>query len=119
MENLGLYFLQSLTSLIPQLIVFSACIYYISKKKTIAGIFLIIGSVFGLLSSIFYGMLMPYMIAGNRLQIEFYDSSMMLVIRAIGFLMSMLFSIGLFLLIHNIVKKRTPNTIGLIDEGFN
>ena len=65
MKEIGFSILRSLTFIIPQLIILSACIYYLIKKTTLDGILLILGSLVGLAVTIFQIIVLPYLYQKN------------------------------------------------------
>lgn len=91
-------------SMLPQLLIVIACIYYISKKTTVDAILLTIGSFISLLLHGFNALLMPMLWTYDSGSFE----TRMLIIRVssiMGFVAWALFGVGLLLLIIKQVKQ--------------
>ena len=109
MKEIGFSILRSLTFIIPQLIILSACIYYLIKKTTLDGILLILGSLVGLAVTIFRIIVLPYLYQKNIVDPITGGINLMTFIGAISFIGSLAFSTGLFILIYNSVRTRKMN----------
>jgi len=90
----------SFISIVPQIIGFIACCYYISKQVKADSILLIIGSGISLLLTIFYHFVMPYFTQDNGLSMVDV-TSYYTIAGVIGFFAGICFSVGLFMLINN------------------
>lgn len=97
-------FAKGLLFLIPELAVLVACIYYMSKSSSTDSVLLSIGAFIGICVMIFYRFIFPIMQRGG----DGFSDSMILfnVISFIAFIGSVLFAIGLFMLIVKHVKKK-------------
>ena len=91
---------------IPQLIILAACIYYLTKKVTIDGILLILGSVIGLLSTVFNVFIIPRLIQNNLIDTINGRISIMTLAGIISSLAYLAYSIGFFILIYNTVQEK-------------
>lgn len=102
--------LYSLVSIISPLIVFIACIYYISKQVKADSILLLIGSGMSLLLTGFYTFIMPYFMQSRGLSIT-ETTSYYTIAGIISFFSGICFAVGLFILINNTVNanKSFPN----------
>ena len=109
MREIGFSILRSLTFIIPQLIILSACVYYLIKKTTVDGILLILGSLVGLAGTIFHVIVFPYLLQKNIIDPITGDIKMMTFIGSISFIGSLAFSTGLFILIYNTARERKVN----------
>ena len=97
-------FAKGLLFLIPELAVLVACIYYMSKSSSTDSVLLSIGAFIGICVMIFYRFIFPFM---QRSGDGFSDSMVLFnVISFIAFIGSVLFAIGLFMLIVKHVKKK-------------
>ncbi len=108
--------LLSLVSIISPCIVFGTCCYFLIKKPAVEAILMTIGSGVGLLITLFYSVVMPFLLRDRHLaytEISQYYT----VIGIISFITSLCFAAGLLILVYNTVKKNTvtqnqfPNSI--------
>ncbi len=96
--------LLSLVSIIAPCIVFGTCCYFLSKKTAVEATLMTIGSGIGLLVTLFYSVLMPWLISGQHLaytEVTQYYS----IIVIISFIASLCFAAGFLILVINTVKK--------------
>lgn len=106
MNDTGTYILYSLTFLIPQLIILSACFYYLIKKITAVGLLLFMGTMIGLLLTIFNIIVLPYLYKEQILDQSTHIILSMSILGPLSFLASLSFSTGFFLLIYNVIKNK-------------
>ncbi|MDP2387830.1 MAG: hypothetical protein Q8M29_15765 [Bacteroidota bacterium] len=106
METTSIFeFAKSLLFMIPELAILVACIYYMSKSTSVDSVLMAIGSFIGICVMVFYRFIFPMMqYSGNG----GVSSSMVLfnVVSFIAFIGSVLFAIGLFMLVVKYVKKK-------------
>jgi uncharacterized membrane protein YgdD (TMEM256/DUF423 family) len=100
--------LLSLVSIISHVIIFGTCGYFLSKKSVVEAILMTIGSGIGLLTALFYSVLMPFLLNDRHLAYT-EVSQYYTVIGIISFIGSLCFAGGLLILIINTVKKNTTN----------
>jgi len=96
--------LVNLISIISPVIIFAACCYFLSKKSAVEAILMTIGSGIGLLTALFYSVLMPFLISDRHFaytQVSKYYT----LIGIVSFIASLCFAGGLLILIINTVKK--------------
>ncbi|WP_029275510.1 hypothetical protein [Pedobacter borealis] len=98
--------LLSLVSIIPPVIIFGTCCYFLSKKSAVEAILMTIGSGIGLLTSLFYSVLMPFLL-GDRHLAYIGVSKYYTLIGIISFIASLCFAAGFLILIINTIKKNT------------
>ncbi|MDQ0968288.1 flagellar biosynthesis component FlhA [Flavobacterium sp. W4I14] len=100
--------LVNLISIISPVIIFGTCCYFLTKKAAVEAVLMTIGSGIGLLTSLFYSVLMPFLI--NDRHFAYTEvSKYYTVIGIISFIASLCFAGGLLILIINTVKKNTTN----------
>lgn len=100
MEGSFMTTLFGLVSIIPPLIGFIVCCYYISKQVKADSILLIIGSGSSLLLTLFYQFMMPFFMQSRGLSIT-ETSSYYTIAGVISFFAGICFAVGLFMLINN------------------
>ena len=100
-------FAKGLLFLIPEIAVLIACIYYMSKGASVDSVFMSIGSFIGICVAIFYRFIIPMMQYSSGTG---FSGNMVLfnVMSFVSFIGSVLFAIGLFMLIVKHVKKKDP-----------
>ena len=107
MKDTGISILSLMTMIIPQLIIFSACIYYVVKKITPEGILLCIGALTGLFGIIFHFTFIPYLLHRQIIIKSITDEiRIRSLIRPVSLIGSLTFAVGFFILIHNIIKYK-------------
>lgn len=106
MNVVGFSILKYLTIFIPQLIILSACIYYLVKKFSIEGLLLTIGAIVGLLFTIFSIIVLPYLCQKNIIDPIFGQMKIMSIIGPVNFIASIAFAIGFFMLICKMLLKK-------------
>lgn len=96
--------LRNLVNIIPSVAVLAATIYYISKRSAPEGYLMAAGSLIGLLIQLFYSVGMPLLARSEGA--DFYSSyqAYLIPIGIISTIGAILFAIGLFLLVHKVVK---------------
>ncbi len=96
-------FAKGLLFLIPEIAVLVACIYYMSKSGSVDSILMTIGSFIGICIMVYWRLVFPLMQSSVGA-----SSNMVLfnVIGFVGFIGSVLFVIGFFMLIVKHVKKK-------------
>ena len=98
--------LLSLVSIIPSVIIFGTCCYFLAKKPAVEAILMTIGSGIGLLATLFYSILVPFLVNDRHLaytEISQYYT----VIGIISFIASLCLAAGFLILIINTIKKNT------------
>lgn len=101
--------LKGMLFLIPEIGVLVACIYYLAKSKSVASMLMTIGSFIGICIMIYYRLIMPLTIYANGVG-NVADSMMFYnILGFAGFIGSVLFTVGLFLLVVNAVKQQKIN----------
>ncbi|WP_461638220.1 hypothetical protein [Labilibaculum euxinus] len=103
MDDTLLSILPSLLFIIPQIIIVVACIINL-KKKSASGILVLIGAGIGLLTTLFYNLAIPILFQVFNTNIYSDNTIIFSLITGISFIGSMLFAIGLLLLIQEKVK---------------
>lgn len=103
---LSTHFLSQLLYLVPEIFILGFAIYYLTKKVTIEGILMGIGS-FGavasrILSSFFYDF---YLKSGDTAHLVLFQS----VVGVISFFTSIAFAIGVILLIKKVINNNKEN----------
>lgn len=96
--------LVNLISIISPVIIFGTCCYFLSKKPAVEAILMTIGSGIGLLTTLFYSALMPFLINDRHFaysQVSKYYT----LIGVISFIASLCFAAGFLILVYNSVKK--------------
>lgn len=102
--NSILHTLINLVSIISPVIIFGTCCYFLAKKSAVEAILMTIGSGIGLLATLFYSVLVPFLVNDRHLaytEISQYYT----VIGIISFIASLCFAAGFLILIINTVKK--------------
>lgn len=107
MTNIWYLLVRGLTSVLPQLVLASFCIYYYVKKRSPESILLTAGTSVGALTSIFYVFIMPYL-----KDLSLYDPlnrnmTIYSIINIIGFLGNITFITGFIMLIVKSVRMDT------------
>ncbi|TDG37645.1 hypothetical protein EZJ43_00690 [Pedobacter changchengzhani] len=92
----------NLLSLISPVLIFIACCLYLSKRVKPDSILLFIGSGISVILSIFYSVIMPMFMSGGAMNVTFYYE----IARVISFIAEILFAIGFFILITNVIRGR-------------
>ncbi|NII84890.1 hypothetical protein H9N25_22760 [Pedobacter riviphilus] len=98
--------LVNLISIISPVIIFGACCYFLSKKSAVEAILMTIGSGIALLTTLFYSVLMPFLL-GDRHLVYTDVSKYYTLIGVISFIASLCFAAGFLILIINTIKKNT------------
>ena len=96
--------LPSLVGVIPSIAVLAATLYYVGKRSTPEGYLMFVGSLIGLLTHLFYTVGIPLLTrAGGADSFSSYQAYLVPVgiISTIG---AVLFAVGLFMLVHKVVK---------------
>ena len=88
---------------IPQIIVVVATLMYVTKRSTPEGMLMAIGAVIGLLVSLFYTVALPWL--SGRYGMDWYQSKV-IFISGIGIIGGLSFSIGLLMLVQDVLKDR-------------
>jgi len=97
--------LLSLVSIIPSVIIFGTCCYFLAKKNVIEAILMTIGSGIGILIHLFY-LLLPLWISSRNIPYT-EVSKYYTLIGIIGALANICFAAGFVILIINTIKKNT------------
>lgn len=114
----------SLIALISPLVIFIASSYYFSKIVKADSVLLFVGSAIGLLISVFYNVLMPYLIQTENMSVNVATKYYTLT-GIIGFIGGISFAIGLFMLIIKTINgnsfkpNRFPNEDFLAQNKFD
>jgi len=101
--------LLSLVAIISPVILFGTCCYFLAKKSAVEAILMTIGSGIGLLVTLFYSVLMPFLLRDQHLAYT-EVSQYYTVIGIISFIASLCFAAGFLILVTNTVKKNTDFT---------
>src|SRR4051812_13067998 len=98
--------LNGIIGLLSHLIVLIAVIIYLGKGTSAEGVFMLVGTGIGLLTSAFYSIALPLLIAQGE-----YDGfqNYISTISILTILGGMSFAIGFLMLIRKIVPAITPN----------
>lgn len=102
--NSILHTLINLLSIISPVIIFGTCCYFLAKKPAVESILMTIGSGIGLLATLFYSVLVPFLVNDRHLAYN-EISQYYTVIGIISFIASLCFAAGFLILIINTVKK--------------
>jgi len=96
--------LKNLFYLLPHLFVLIVCIYYMVKKASVDAVLLTIGSFLGLLTSVFYMIILPLFWSYGS---DSFSSREMIIsaVGMVGFFGSVMFAVGMLLLIIKQVKR--------------
>lgn len=96
-------FINSLFSFIPHIIVLVAVIQYLNKFSGAEGVLMLIGAIIGILTSLFYGMVLPYLGRDNG-----YENIQQYITLAgiVGTLGALSFAIGLLLAVQKLVSDK-------------
>lgn len=100
MEDIAFNLLSGLTFIIPELFILGAGIYYLTRKVTIDGILIVLGSVIILLAGTFNIVIMPYLMSQQGIGSSWIYS----ITGAISFIGAICFAVGLLLLIMRVTK---------------
>lgn len=101
MSDVNLGILASFVRILPQLAIFIACIFYLSRKRTADAILLTIGSFIGTVVNIFYSIIWPFFLGEMNLNLRIHS-----LISPVSFIGSIVFVTGFFMLIVNVVKAK-------------
>lgn len=96
--------LKNLTGIIPSVAVLAATIYYISKRSTPEGYMLTIGALIGLLTHLFYSIGIPLLTRNGGADAFSAYQAYIIPVGIISTIGAILFAIGLFMLVHKVVK---------------
>lgn len=96
--------LQNLIGIIPSVAVLAATIYYISKRSTPEGYLLAIGALIGLLTHLFYSVGIPLLTRSGGVDSFSSYQAYLIPVGIVSTIGAILFAIGLFMLIHKVVK---------------
>lgn len=102
-DDIAYQVLSGLLFLIPQGIIIITCILYLSKKTSIEGFLLLIGSMVALLVSIFYQFIYPFLLDESILSTG--STLIFYVIGGISFFGALSFAIGFFMLAKKALKS--------------
>jgi hypothetical protein len=118
MNEIVIGIIKSLLFLIPEVFIIVSCFYFLSKKTSVEGILLLIGSLLAAMLTIFQMEISLYMLQKDI--IEMFKKIMFIhtITRIISFCSSMIFSIGFFLLIFRIVKKKNLDLTNNIPDNI-
>lgn len=96
--------------LLPQIILLIISIYYFQKKKTSDGLLISIGTFIGLGIDFFYTFMYQYLyrqsISKNSTDIYFYSNFFHNILRLLGFIGSIIVTLGIFILIRKTLKNK-------------
>jgi hypothetical protein len=98
--------LVNLISIISPVIIFGTCCYFLAKKSAVESILMTIGSGIGLLTTLFYSVLMPFLLNDRNFAYTAV-SKYYTIIGIISFIASLCFAAGFLILVFNTVKKNT------------
>jgi hypothetical protein len=90
---------------IPQFLLLLICIYFISKKRASDSILLIVGSSLGLFSTYLDMQILKSLNINNKVSFLAFEVNIHYIVGLLGFVSSLIFALGLFLLIHKTVKN--------------
>lgn len=101
--------LKNLVNVLPSVAILAATIYYISRRTTPQAYMLLSGSVISLFTQLFYAFGIP-LLTRNAPEVDFYSSyeAYLLPVSIASTIGSILFAVGLFMLIHEAVKSPAP-----------
>jgi uncharacterized protein with PQ loop repeat len=100
--------LQNVISILPSVAVLAATIYYISKRSAAEGYLMAIGALIGLLTHLFYTVGIPLLTRNGGVDSYSIYQAYLLPVGIISTIGAVLFAVGLFMLVHKVVK--TPVT---------
>jgi len=103
MENIGLMLMGSITSL-AQLFIIGICLYYLIKKPSIEGWFLLLPSLVMLLMRLCNMIVVPILFQKQFITPDYW-SVVGPLMSLIGFFAEIIFGIGLLMLVHKVIKK--------------
>jgi hypothetical protein len=100
-------FAKGILFLLPEVAILIACIYYLVKNKSIDSILLTIGTFIGFCVMLFWRLVFPLLQRTS----SSHDYTMVLVntLGFIGFVGSVLFAIGLFMLVTKVIKHKSSS----------
>lgn len=104
MENSLLNYIPGLLFIIPQIIILVACITYIGKNKSSHAILLLIGTSINLLVTLFHTVGIPILMKVVGADLYSGTINIFTIITPISFIGSILFAIGLLLLIKEKIR---------------
>jgi len=94
--------LQYLIPMIAPLLVFSACVYYLTRVKTTDSILMTVGSGIGVIMTAFF-VYMPYYLQ-SRAESMMSMSSYYAIGGFVSLVGTVLFTVGLFMLVDKVIK---------------
>ena len=101
--------LKGMLFLIPEIGVLVACIYYLAKSKSVAGILMTIGSFIGICIMVYYRLIMPLTVYASGAGSVADNMLFYQILGFVSFIGAVLFAVGLFLLVVNAVKQQKIN----------
>lgn len=108
----------SLIALISPLVIFIASCYYFSKIVKADSVLLFVGAAIGLLISVFYNVIMPYLIQTQSMAVN-VSTKYYTLTGIIGFIGGISFAIGLFMLIVNTINGNSFKTNHFPNKDFS
>jgi glucan phosphoethanolaminetransferase (alkaline phosphatase superfamily) len=90
--------------LFPQLIILISCIFYLSRKISVEGVFLLLGTLGTFSVIVFNQLIIPQMLQNHHS--EFESQSLFYITGGLSFLSALVFAIGFMLLVLKKVKKQ-------------
>ncbi|MBI9058516.1 MAG: hypothetical protein JEZ01_12200 [Labilibaculum sp.] len=106
MENSLISILPGLLFLIPQIMILVACIMNMANDKSGPAVLMVIGSSIGLLMTIFHSIAIPILIQSFGTDLYSGSINVFTIATPINFIGSILFAIGLLLLIQEKTKAQ-------------
>lgn len=101
--------------LVPQIIILSISFYYFQKKKTSDGLLMVIGTLIGFCINIFYTFIYQSLynqrISKNSTDTSFYTSILPSILGLVGFIGSIIFALGVLILIKKTLKNKEVNEL--------
>lgn len=112
--NLGML-MGGIISLVPEVLIFIAILFYLSKEKSSDAILMIIGSSIGIIMTIYSNWIFPLLLRdiGSGFTLNMYQSGIVSILYFIG---SFSFAIGFFLMLHKLFKKGKSSDEQLISR---
>lgn len=95
--------------LVPQGLILAACIYFITKRVSAEGILLLTASFLEILFYTFEMLVLPYLYKNNTIPLTFGPTSLYNILSIVHFFIGLVFAIGFFMLIYQVIKKKNMN----------
>lgn len=106
MESSLISIIPNLLFLIPQIIIIVACFINLNHRKSASGILLLIGAITNLLAFLFNSIAVPILMQQANMDMYSRTVDFLMISTPVSFIGSILFAIGLLLLIQEKTKAQ-------------